>query len=127
MTSEVNILSAFKRSAKSFLDELITSFPNEQDLVFLRVLLTSDSVPVVTLMNHFIHKVLPKKDLISQRQDSFFTQNESLFGSFSSKDTLRNLWVSGNLSAENKEVIWQWFDLFVKLAEKCVDIRSKGE
>lgn len=124
MSSEIQILTAFKTSAKSFLDELISTFPNEQDLVLLRVLLTSDSVPITELVNHFIHKVLPQKQLIEARDESFFTKNPSLFGSFSSKDTLRNLWTSGRLSRDNKEVIWQWFDLFVKLSEKCVKIRS---
>ena len=78
-----DIEKQFKNTLISFLDELIGQFPMEGDLVIFRIFL-KDRVPIVNILNFFVLKILPLKDMITKRDEDFFMNHCNLF-EFSSR------------------------------------------
>lgn len=121
--SELEILKQFKKTLISFLDELIDQFPKEADLVIFRIFL-KDRVPIVNVMNYFMHKILPLKNMVTERNEDFFMNHCSLFEDFQNQQNkekinhFKKLWRSSSLDKEDKRVVWDWFDSFIFLTEK---------
>lgn len=114
-----DISAEFKRLLIGFLDELIEQFPNEGDLVIARVFL-KDQIPITIVLNYFLQELLPHKTVIEQRDEQFFLQNDILFGALN-KDKVghfRKLWRSPALDNQDRDLIWQWFDGFIRLTER---------
>jgi len=109
----------FQNNLISFLDELINQFPQEADLVIARIFL-KDQVPIADVMNYVCHKLLPLKQLVTNRDEKFFVENNILFEDLqkSKVNHFKKLWRSGLLDDEDKETIFKWFDTFLFLAEK---------
>jgi hypothetical protein len=121
--SELDILTQFKNTLISFLDELIVQFPSEGDLVIFRIFL-KDKAIIKDLMNYFVHKILPFKDMVKSRDEDFFLNKCTLFESIEKEDSknkinrFKTLWRSKSLDKDDKRVVWEWFDSFIFLAEK---------
>jgi len=121
--SEIEILKRFKDTVISYLDELISQFPQEADLVIFRIFL-KDRVPIVDVINYFVRKVLPLKKMIEDRNEDFFLNHCTLMEDINNQNTkgrvnhFKKLWRSEILDDEDKEVVWQWFDIFITLSEK---------
>lgn len=111
------IIHNFHSSIISFLDELVELFPSDPDLIIIRLLL-KDSIPPVTIINTFIKEIIPNKESIANREDSFFLESQ-LFSSFdaSKMNHLKILWKSTVIDDDDRQIIWAWFDTFVALAE----------
>lgn len=122
--SEIEILQQFKNSLISFLDELIVQFDQEPDLVIFRIFL-KDRVPIVDVMKYFMHKILPFKSMVKNRNEDFFLNHYSFMEDLQ-KDKekkgkinhFKKLWRSGRLDDEDKSIVWKWFDSFIFLTEK---------
>lgn len=125
--SELTILRDFKNGLVSFIDELIDQFPEEADLVIIRIFL-NDQVPIIDVMNHFVAKLLPLKQEIKDRNEKVFIDNNILFETLSKSKVnhFKTLWRSGRLDNEDKQVVWKWFDSFVYLSEKYKIQKSNG-
>ena len=116
------IENQFKNALISFLDELISQFPQEGDLVIFRIFL-KDRMPITNILNFFVHKIVPLKQMIVDRNEDFFMNHCNLFDAINpdKKDKLnhfKKLWRSGSLDDDDKRVVWEWFDSFVFLSEK---------
>jgi len=115
-----NILVEFKKSIITFIDELIDTFPSETDFVLLRIY-CKDRVTPDAIMNQFIRNVLPHKDVVANRDDSFFLEKNVILtnATYAGKvNHFKKLWKSTHLDDDDKNVIWQWFDTFIALAER---------
>lgn len=123
--NEIQILSEFKRGIVSFLDELIEQFPEESDLVIARIFL-NDKVPIIDIMNNFIHKLLPLEQEVKNRNENFFLDNNLLFEKIdkSKVNHFKRLWRSPRLDDEDRKVIWKWYDSFIYLAKKYQKLKS---
>ena len=121
--SEIEILKQFKNALISFLDELIVQFPLEGDLVIFRIFL-KDRIMINEIMNYVVHKILPLKQLVQDRNEDFFLNHCSLFDEVGGNEKknkvnrLKKLWRSESLDDDDKRVVWEWFDSFIYLAEK---------
>jgi hypothetical protein len=108
--SEIQVLSEFKNGLISFFDELIDQFPQEGDLVMIRIFL-KDQIPIEDVMNIFVNNINKDggklKKMIKDRNELFFLEN-NVFGSLSKNKVMhfQKLWRSGNLDQEDKNVIW---------------------
>lgn len=121
-TVSVDILNEFKRNIINFIDELIDQFPSEGDLVIVRIILKDMAKPL-DIMTNFISKILPFKDMIKARNDSFFLSSGNAACLFSQLDKtkvnhFKRIWKSSNLDKEDRDIIWTWFDTFIVLAER---------
>ena len=54
--SEIEILTEYKKQLIAFLDELISQFSQEGDLIILRLFI-SNQIPIKDAMDKFIHKI----------------------------------------------------------------------
>ena len=120
MTSNtVLILNEFKKGLISFFDELIEQFPEQGDLVVIRILL-KDQLPVTQIMNYFIANVLPEKQMVKERNQKFFTESNALFGLLGNDraNNLKNIWKSPKLDKDDRDVMWKWIDTFIMMVEK---------
>ena len=121
--SEIEILKQFKNTLTSFLDELISQFPSEADLVIFRIFL-KDRIPIVNVMEYFVLKILPLKNMIKNRNEDFFLNHCSLMEDIQNKEKkekishFKKLWRSPSLDDDDKDIVWDWFDSFLYLTEK---------
>jgi len=121
--SVVDILKRFKNGYMQFINELLEQFPHETDLIIIRVFF-EDQVPVSVVADSFIQHVLPHKHMIDKREDKFFLENNHIFGMLDTGKVLhfKKLWTSPQLDVDDKNAIWNWFDVFCALVEayrKC--------
>lgn len=122
--SSTDILHRFKKVIIQFIDELIELFPKESDLIIMRVFF-GDQIPVKTIADSFVQHVLPHKEMISSRNEKFFLDEQNnIFGMIDSGKVVhfKRLWTSKNLDNDDKNAIWSYFDIFIKLIEaykKC--------
>ena len=109
-------MTEFKKNLVQFFDELIEQFPEEGDFVIFRIFI-KDQLPIQEVMTYFITDILPRKAEIKARDDNIM--NELSFGMDKNKaGSLKRIWRSPKLDAEDRNVIWKWFDTFIFLVEK---------
>ena len=119
--AETQILIQFKKSLICFVDELIDQFPQESDLIILRIFL-KDQIPIEDVITKFIYTINKNdqelKKYITSRNEIVFLESD-IFGGISKSKSInfKKLWRSGNLDAEEKETVWKWIDSFVKLSD----------
>jgi len=126
--SEIEILKQFKNGLIAFIDELINQFPQEGDLVMIRIFL-KDRFPIVSIMNNFVLKILPLKKMIKDRNEDFFLNHCQIFNDINDMNKnkinrFKMLWRSPLLDKEDKKVVWEWFDSFIYLSEKYQKCKS---
>lgn len=121
----MKILSEFRSNLVSFLDELIEQFPHEGDLVIVRIFIC-DQIPITDIMATFVKKVLPLKDMVKQRNAAFFLENDVLFEKLSNTKVsyFKQLWSSDKLDDDDRDTIWRWFDLFIRLADSYQKLQA---
>jgi hypothetical protein len=127
--SEIEVLKEFKTQITSFLDELISQFPEEGDLVLLRLFITTQ-IPIKDAMDSFNHKINTNnqelRKMVKERKEAFFLDHNAF--DFVGKDKVahfKKIWRSGRLDEEDKRVIWNWIDAFIYLGDKYTKAISK--
>jgi len=102
----------------NFIDELIVQFPNESDLIIGRIYI-KDKIEDERLMNKFILHIIPLKEMIKNRDESFIRNipNSTNIHYEKKFNHFKTLWKSTVLDHDDKEIIWKWIDSFVLLAE----------
>ena len=125
ISRQVQYLTILRDQLVEFLDELIEQLPNEPDLVVARIFI-KDKIPVQDIMNYIINKILPLKELIKTRNEHFFLDNSILFDKIDPNKVnyFKELWLSGHLDKDDKDIMWKWFDTFLFLAEKYVELSN---
>jgi hypothetical protein len=112
------ILDYLKKNVIVFLDQLIYQFPSEGDLMLFQLFLKS-SVSSEKMMSYFTITFLPHSRFILEKNEEFFltqfsTEDEKKYENKIAK--FKTLWKQ--LDDENKEVMWSWFNNFLRIAEK---------
>lgn len=117
MTGKDRIINEFKKQITIFCDELIEQFPEEGDLVIMRIFLI-DQVQIEDILKFFTKKLESLREMITERNESFFLENDILYEQLDSNKVsyFKKLWP--NLDQEDRDVVWKWFDLFVILSDK---------
>jgi hypothetical protein len=129
MSDVTQILIEFKNSLISFFDELIDQFPQEGDLIMVRIFL-KDQISIEDVMNIFIHNLNKDdqtlKNMVKERNEIFFLEN-NVFDTFGKNKVLhfKKLWRSGNLDEDDKLVVWKWIDSFMYLSERYSKAKSQ--
>ena len=128
MSHELELLIQLKNGLVNFLDELIESFPDEPDFVIFRIFV-KDQIPISNVMDYIVTTLLPLQNMVKERNDDFFLNNNILFDNFEQANTskinhFKRLWLSERVDDEDRNVIWSWFDSFLYLANKYLEIRS---
>jgi len=118
--NSIEILDKFHKSLVSFFDALIDMFPNEKEFILIRILV-KDQIPSTQIMGYF-QIVASNNEImtsIKKRDDQFFLQNV-LFSKINKSDIFKNIWIS-KLDDDDKQMIWDWVDAFMKLANSYTE------
>lgn len=123
--SDIQILLQFKKALIQFFDELIECLPKEGNLVIIRIFL-KDQIPIQDIMDCFIAKLLPLKNIVVNRDEQFFVDNDDLFQAFNVDNVnhFKTVWLSNNLDTDDRQCIWTWFDSFIFLTERYVSVKD---
>ena len=140
--TDIKILTSFKKNLVDFFDELIQQFPRDSELIIIRTFIQHQAI-IDLLMKKFTtsinksvsinNKQVQVRTLISTRDESLFINHNLFF--FCEKDHddntpesrtinkdnanhFKTLWLSGRLDKDDKEVVWNWLNSFVELADK---------
>ena len=127
--STLQILTDFKTALVNFFDELIEQFPDEGDLIMVRIFI-NDQVPIADVMSVFIARLLPLKESVVKRDVNFFLGSGaiSLFEKLDKGKVnyFKVLWQSSSLDDGDRAQIWKWYDYFIIFAEKYQKAMSCG-
>lgn len=119
--SSIQILTKFKTQLVTFFDELVSQFPMEGDLVVARLFIDTQ-LPIQEAMNVFLHKINKNngelKKMVKNRDEGFLEYNIFEGISKGKINHFKKLWKSNNLDQDDKQIIWQWVDTFIFLADK---------
>lgn len=117
--SEIQILTSLKNDLLKFLDQLILILPNEGDLIIIRYFI-ADKIPINDIMDYIVTKLLPLNELVKNKNDNFFLQNNILFDKIDNNKVnyFKNLWISDKLDQQDKDTIWMWFRRILLRAEQ---------
>lgn len=104
---------------KEFLDDLLETLPEEEDLLIMRIFLI-EQVPIDILINQINRFVLPHRNKIKNRDEEFFLNDDGIFGKIEGKKVLhfKDIWKSNRLSSDDKKTIFVWFDQFVNIMDE---------
>lgn len=126
MTDNTRELYIFKVRMLEFIDELIEQFPYEPSFIIIRVFVC-DKIPIQTVLGRFMKECLPYKEFVLNKDDNFFLYSDFMYEKYSldvGEDNISNfrkLWESDKLDKEDKEAVWKWLALFIKLSKNYYD------
>ena len=122
---KIELLRSFKENFIIFLDELIEQFPEENNIMVFRIML-HDQLPVEDVIINLCRKILPYKELIINKDEKFFLNDENIFSDLDNEEVIhfKKLWNSDKLDNQDKDEIWNWFRFFIIQSEKYQSLSS---
>jgi len=119
------MLTAFNNIVIKFNDELIETFPEENEFkVFKNALLLLKKANPRKVVEIFKYYSINFKNKIESKDESFFLETDPKMLSEMEDNAISNLinklklyW--NTLSTINKDKIWQYLNTLLKLSEKC--------
>lgn len=129
--SKLDLLKQLNNHLVSFLDELIETFPQEPDFIIFRILV-KDKLDTEDIMNYIVNRLCPLQDMVKNKNESFFLDNNILFENLDKKNNdkinrFKKIWISGNLDQENKDILWSWFASIISLGKRYTEIITKQQ
>ena len=115
----------FLKQIDNFIDELCKIFPESKDILILSEKYKMlKSINSKLIIDYIILYIYPHKNKINEKDESFFLdgggQDEIKDTSgLKFRDNIKTLWIN-EMSDENKEIIWKYFNLFILLCEKYI-------
>lgn len=121
----MSVKHVFLQQTDNFINELSNIFPNNGEITLLKekyFLIRSANSKLI--LEYFVQFVFPFKNQIVNQDEKFFLlgggQEEIKHTSgLKFRDNIKNLWIN-KMSDENKEIIWQYFKMFIILSEKYI-------
>lgn len=119
-SNKLVLMQKFRDQLVTFLDEIIEQFPTECDFVLIRMFI-KDQIPVHDILGRFIRDILPLKEHVQKREETFFLNNTLLYtgGNISDEkiNHFQQLWQSDKLDADDRDIIWTWMECFIKISD----------
>lgn len=115
----VEVSKKLKKQVVNLLDDFLQIIPEDTDLLMIRIFFET-SVNPNTIMEGFIQWVYPWKQQIKDRDEKYFQDNDNMFGPLplDKVKKIRTMYNDGTFDEEDKEVIWNYFNVFIGLIEK---------
>lgn len=115
---QLRILQAFQEQLLNLMEDMTRTLPGENDLAAVHFFFKS--APIEDIMKHFVVNILPLRKYVDTRDDRFFINQTDIFGELQKNkvDHFKRLWTSGHLSDQDRQVVWKYFDVFIKLADR---------
>jgi hypothetical protein len=121
----MSIKSIFLKQTDNFINELCTIFPKNKEItIFSEKYNLIRSVNSGVIIDYFIIYIYPHKVKIIEKDESFFLEGGGQdelkdTSGLKFRDNIKELWIN-EMSDENKEIIWKYFNMFILLCEKYI-------
>ena len=125
-------LNIFNQKLKELVNDLIVVFPNDTDLYSFKTSLNMIGLvnerQMIDLFVRFVHNTY-KAQILSRDESFFLTHTYSEEISHAGDDNVTNQLIAkiksywAEMSAENKNVVWKYFEVLIRLAEKYVALK----
>lgn len=122
LDKQLDLLKLFKKNIIEFLDELIEQFEEEGDLIIFRFFV-SEQIPIETLMKRFIEYIYPLRDMIINKNEKFFLENNNIFGSSPHDKVIHFKELYMKMNEDDRNILWVWFKAFLTICEKYQAIK----
>ena len=128
MSVQQNLAIKFRDHVIEFLDELIEQFPQEADIIICRIFI-KDQISPVYITESFADSLIKYQDIIKDRNEKFFLDNDNLFSYFEGGKVLhfKKIWQSDRLDDDDRETMWSWMDSFILLARKYDEAKKQNK
>jgi hypothetical protein len=122
---KIELLQLFRNNIIQFFSSLNDKFPSEPDFMLLKFMFQID-IPIEDAVIIFCKRILPHAKMVETQDDRFFLECTDLFEGIRREKVhyFKDLWQSPTITDEDKTVIWKWFKLFLKLAQKYATITN---
>ena len=114
----------FNKIIKDFLDALINILPDEKDIVIFKSnVAVVGFVDETKIIKSFIEHIYPYKQRVLAKDETFFLETGNVKSEtdyLSESIHLKKIW-KDNLSNENKEIVWKYFQVLILLSEKHIN------
>ena|SRR3989304_8370085 len=113
------LITQFKKQILNLINDLQEVFPEETDLLLINLFLDT-AIDPKELIDGFEVWVYPWKPQIVKRDDKFFKENDHCFGPLPKNkvDKIRNMWFNGSFDESDKNTLWNYFEIYIKIIEK---------
>lgn len=125
-----NINDALKNDILNFIDRIDEILEDHSIIIdeFVGIKFYFSIMSPEQVMNHVVQYILPHKAKIKSRADNFFYKNKMIFGDLPESqkylDYLSDVWTN-DFDIEDKEEVWEFFDIFVMYAEKFLTLKKE--
>ena len=122
-------LSKFLRTLNSLIKQVINLYPLEIDLkLFHEKIKLLEKTNSQMIMKYFIYYILPYRKKIMNKNEEYFLDNEKIekvkenirSNNLSLKKSLNLKEKWNDLTNNNKDVIWKYFQVMIVLSEKWI-------
>jgi len=114
------VLKEYKEQVIAFLDDLITIFEDDGDLINARCIMGAIPIPLDLFVSNITNRITPHAEKIKNKDEDFFLSGDSadIFHGLGDNhvNKWKNMWTSDKLDSEHKETIFAWFDMFLDLS-----------
>lgn len=110
-----NKSNRLKRSLVGFIDDLITLFPTNNELVTLRIVVDSQ-IPAEMIMDTFTQNLEYFKIKSESRDETLFSEKNPIFEQLGQGELFLTVWQEISHDVHNKNMMWSWVDHLVKIA-----------
>lgn len=128
MANKSAIKKAFYKTTDALFDDILKISENNDNYKKLKSYYNQYSLVKdmnsKIIIDSFVLSVYPFKEQIENRNEEFFTSNEFIKDTVDTDDfnfavSLKTMWKT-NLSEENKKIIWDYFNVLMKLCQKYI-------
>lgn len=128
MANKFAIKKAFYKTTDALFDDILKISENNDNYKKLKSYYNQYSLVKdmnsKVIIDSFILSVYPFKEQIENRNEEFFTSNEFIKDTVDTNDfnfavSLKTMWKT-NLIEENKKIIWDYFNVLMKLCQKYI-------
>ena len=100
-------------SCEIFIPSLMSVFPYNEMLIdaYVDIMCRLTEKELLGLFRQF---VLPHSKKIEAKDSAIFIGDLNLFGKYSNE--VKKIWLNKDLDDDNREIIWNWAQTFVKIA-----------
>jgi len=125
--SDIALLALLKTQMMEFLDTLVEQGIDSSSFIHARFLVSSGTIPIIYVMKYICKELLPLESQVKSKDDRFFLEHNILFSQLDEKrvNRFKDIWQKNVLSDAQKEIIWEWFEFFLGLSSKFMEIRPK--
>ena len=125
----MSITQIFLQQTDNFNNDLVNIFPNNGEILVLQQKYNFiRSANSKLIIEYFIEFIFPYKEKIKNKDEDFFIEGggQSEIKNKSGlklKDNIKTLWLN-QMSSDNKEIIWKYFNVFALLCGKYIAERQ---